>query len=456
MTREGPNATRPERTSRPGRTTRRGFLALAGAAALAGCSTPGDMLGSDEPKIDGGAIRDALERDPPTVPETIPVDVEQKRLDETAERARNDLSSVPAPFDVSEIPNGRIRADLNRMHEDATAELGRAQSADSPAESMDRLRGARARAREVAAAWEAIDAGLTRDDVRETIPEVRDDFEAFRRRWRYVGDEPIRAVLAHAHVEDLVASAGRRLGSAGERHRGDPEGPLSVGAFAGWVERARAALDDAEYVYDRYRSSLDAARGVGEGLKTAGESLVETVDERRSELPNGTPGDPSSFVERDVEGTPAGYALSDLYQSIDYAHRLEDERATGQRANVVLSAHETLVRVRAFESLRERVERGDHATVEDASDVRAIREAAIDAVEEAAAADAHPRLDRRILRVARDFEYVDRELARYDEGDRVSPDSLVRDLGDYVLVETIARATPPTSATVADAIETHL
>lgn len=435
--------------------SRRGFLALAGSATLAGCGAVGSLWEDEPPTIDGGELRDAVSGETPTVTEPVPVDIEQSYLDGTTARARDLLSSVPAPFDAEEIPNGAIRTELERMYENATEALDRASEADSPAESMGRLRRARERARAVETAWAAIDGDRSRADVREAIPPVREEMDAFRGRWRYVGDDPVRAVLAHAQVEEWVAYTGRRLRNAGERPRHRRDNPVEVGEFAGSVESARAALDDAAYVYDRFASSLADSRSVGDGLRSAGESLTETLDERRAALPGDPHDDASALVDGDVEGTPAGFALSRL-RDVEYAHGLADERATGRRASVVVSAHDTLIRVRAFEILRERVANGDHVRVTSADDVRAIREAAIEAVEEAAAADDDARLNRRAVHSLADFEYTDDELERYADQDEVEVAWLDRELGRYVVKEAMALATPETSAEVGDVIRSEL
>lgn len=434
--------------SRSTAVTRRGFVALAGSATLAGCNAFGDDS-EDGPTIDPEAYADALSTDPPSVAETLPVDVEQSHLDASAERARQSLSSVPAPFDASEIPNGAIRADVSRRYEGATEELESAADAGSAVETMARLRDARASARNVAGAWAAIDEGLAAEDVLATAPEVRDDVDGFRHRWRYVGDDPVRAVLVHAEIEGFVASAVRRTRSAVERSSHEPEGPLTVGELAGHVEDARATLGDAEYLFERFAGSLDDSRRIRDGLERAVERLVTLLDDRRESLPEGDPDDASSFVDRDIEGTPIASALTNSYE-VDYADGLDDERATGRLASAVRSVHETLVRIRAFELLRDRVAADDHVVVETADDVRAIRERAFEAVE--SGIDADPLSRRFLSEIGGDFSYTEDRLAGYADDDEIAAAWLDRDLGRYVLVGAMARATPEVGDEVVDVI----
>ncbi|WP_135829319.1 hypothetical protein [Halorussus halobius] len=430
--------------------TRRGFVALAGSAALAGCNAFGGDDGEDGPTIDPEAYADALSTDPPSVAETLPVDIEQSYLDESAADSRESLSAVPAPLDREAVPNGAIRAELSRRYEDATEELEGAPDADSAFETMDRLRDARESARGVAGAWAAIDEGLTADDVLAGVPDVRDGVDEFRRRWRYVGDDSVRAVLVHAEVESLVALAVRRLRGAGERSAHRPENPFTVGDLAGRIADARVALDDAEYLYGRFAGSLDDSRRIRGGFESAVEQLVATLDDRRESLPDGDPDDASSFVDRDVEGTPVASALTDLTRAFEYADGLDDERATGRLASAVRSVHETLVRIRAFELLCDRVADGDHVTVETADDVRTIRERAFEAV--ASGVESDPLSGTLLSEIGGDFAYAEERLAGNASDDGISASWLDRDLGVYVLIGAMARATPGVSEKVVNVV----
>lgn len=430
--------------------SRRAFVAMAGSVALAGCGGENPLSDDSPTTIDAAALREVVAGDPPTVPERLPVTVEASAVDERVAAAREALSSVPASFGPDEVPNGAIRAELTRMREEATEAFDAVEAADAPAEAFEATRRVREAAAAVSAAWRAVEGSVDADEVRGRVPAVRSDVDAFRSRWRYVGDEPIRAVLAHAEVETRVAYAGRRLPAARERGRESPSNPVSLGEFAGEVAAARASLDDGAYVFDRYAASLDDARAVGTGLRRAGETLTATMNDRRDALPPAD-ADPSSYVDPNVEGTVVEYALADLRDGIEYADRIDDERATGQRANVVLSAFWTLTRVRAFERLRERVDAGDHVTVESADDVRRLREAAFDAVEWARDAGEQPRLTRVVLRLADWLDHVADRITR-DADDEVRVERIDRDVATYVVVRAMAREAPDASAEVADAI----
>lgn len=448
-------------TDGPGRSraTRRGFLALAGCAAASGCNALPDALGEDDDgddpvTVDGDALREAVSGEVPTAPETVPVEIERAYLDETESRARDLLSSVPAPLGREDVPNGAMRAELSDDYEDATDALNAATDAETRFERMASLRSARQHARSVAAAWAAIDEGLTREAVREDAAPVRDALDDFRGRWRYVGEDPVRAVVVHATLESLVESAARRARrvadpSASRRPYETRETPISVGGVAADLERARAALDDAVHLYDRFTASLDDPRRLGSAFEAAGESLAETVEERRDDLPDGDRHEPSSLVDRDVGDTPVGSALGELYGYVDRAYRLEDARSSGRRASAVLAAHEVLVRVRAFESLRRRIEDGEDVSVESVDDVRRLREDAVEAVEAALESPDHPELTRRVVGdFAGTFDFVADRISDRAGREEVQIGWFERELGRYVAAAESAPATPPTSAEV--------
>lgn len=445
--------------SRLPRSTRRGFLALAGCTTVTGCTGLFDGLrgdGDDEVTVDGDALREAVSGEVPTAPDTIPVDIERAYLDESAARAREFLSSVPAPLGPDDLPNGAMRAELSDTYESATDALDAGANAESRFEAAESFREARRYARSVAASWAAIDEGLTRDEVREAAEPVRNALDDFRGRWRYVGDDPVRAVLVHATLESLVERAARQLRRVTNparrraRERRTRESPITVGETAGALERARAALDDVRYLYDRYTASLDDRRRLGSAFEAAGESLTATVEERRSDLPDGDRHDPSSFVDRDVDDTPVGSALAELHSYVDSGYVLQNSRSLNQRASVVVAAHETLARVRAFESLRQRVADGEYVAVESVDDVRTLRENAVAAIETARESADRPHLDRRVVGdLSGSVSYADDRIADRASSDEVQLEWFYRELGRYVQAAELAPAAPPTSAEVA-------
>lgn len=432
------------------RLSRRGVLALAGSALAAGCGGLGDLAGSDSPTIDGDDLRAAVAGDPPAVPETVPVGIADAHLDAAADRARDLLASVPHPLDAGDVPNEAARQHLSHVYERAESALDAAAAESSPFERLARLRRARGQARAAAAGWAAVEGDASFADLRAEAESIRSDVAAFRREWWYAGDSPVPAVVVHAATEDLVGSAVRRTGSVLDPRRDRRETPVTVGERAESVEGARASLADARHLFERQVASTDDPSDLRAAFDAAGRSLADRVAERRRDLPDGDPHSPSSFVGRDVEDTPAGAALE--YQWFRLDRDVERGRETGRLATVVVAALRTLADVRAFEALVRQVERGEHRTVADADDVRALREDAVSAVEAAAESGRSALTNAVLARVAERVEDADDRLADHADGDEMSVAWLARELGVYVQAAAVARAAPQASATVAEAL----
>lgn len=442
--------------------TRRGFLALAGSAAvgtgvaLAGCNQLDPR--SKRTTISGDALSEAVARESPAVPQRLPIDVEQSYLDQSTESVRETLSTVPAPLTADQIPNGEIRRRLMQSYEDATERLQAVTQEDTtPATTLNRLQSAHREAGTAAAGWGAVESDYGYEALREESEKLLGDVDAFRRRWRYVGDDPVRSVLAHAEIEHNVANAGHNARSVLSQTTRQRETALSVGDSGGKLLSARNSLADASYLFDRYVDSLDSARPVGDGLRDAGESLIQTVENRRDSLPD-QHSKPGAYVDADVDDTYVGYALEEL-RDVDYAGGIEDERESGRWANVVLSGHQTLVKIRAFEQYRDRVERGDYPELQSAADVETIRDGALDTVETALDEQENHGLERRMLTdLVRTVEYVTRELRREAEGKdgEVYLGTIQYELAELVTVRERATVTPQVSTAVADLLEANL
>lgn len=429
-----------------GRPNRRAFLGVVGAAALAGCS--GLNLATEEERtVDGAALKKALAGSRPTVVKHLPVDIEPAYLDRVAKDVRDRLGSLPTPFDAEQVPNGAVRAELAEGVADAETALDEYEAADAPLDALTGLERAREAVGGVEAGWQAVDWDASLETVREWTDELGSDIGAFRERWRYVGDDPVPAVVAHAAVESRVASAGRHRRSAVPAWAETTA--LSVAEGGADVAAGRAELDDAGYLYDRFADSLDESRALGDTFRAAGETLADRLDSVTASLPpDGA--DPASYVEADVEDTVAAAALGELRDNLDYAHGLADERATGQRASAVLSLHRTLAQARAFTDFRARVEADQFVVVESATDVQKLRQSAVTTIRDAAKHGEHPLLDAQLLDdAAGAVEYASAHVAERTGDGEMALEWLRDDFAWLVYARELARATPETSAEVA-------
>ena len=428
--------------------TRRGFLALAGSATLAGCNgVRSDLFGEETTTLDGSELREMANRPVPTVPPVAPVEIERSYLDAKAKRARDLLASVPDPLGPAEIPNGAIRREVADERESAERSLEAAANASSPLDAMDDLRSARERARYVAAAWRAIDGDLSRREATAGRGAIRDGVDAFREKWRYVGADPIRAVLVHRIIESRIGSATGYAGRDDGRHEDQPESAPAVGEAASRLERARASLDDATYVRERFLASVDEPRDLRPTFERVAASLIEAQRERRDSLPEGAGEDPSQLVDRDVGDTPAAELLEALYHDVTRWRANREEWEDDGLASVILGAHRRDARFRAFDSVRERVSNGEDFAVDEASDVVGFRENAVSAVESALDSDRYPRLVRNELaEEAREIGYADGRFR--DSDDEVRASYIGYHAVRYVEIAATARAIPAASERV--------
>jgi len=380
--------------------SRRGVLAAAGTALLAGCSGLGGVSDGGDKTVRAAELPDPTREDgaTPVVVETIPVDVERTLLRSRVRRVTELLDGIPVPFGPREVPNGHVRERLLGAAADATSGVEDARAARSRFVALRQLREARSQARYVAAGWAFAEGEKTAEDLRSQDRETVGDAESFRERHEYLGTDPVRAALVHARVERSLDVA-----LADDRPpRGDDGKLLTVAEWGEHVESDRGYLDDGQYLYDRYASSLPADAGsVAETLSAAAEAVGSDLRVRQEDLP-------PEPTEED-ETWRLRYRLHD--DAEDAVRRIE--RASGP-AKAVLAAVEGLTAFLAYDRVRERIEDGDGFGVEDAAGVREARSGAIEAIRAALDESPRPALARPVLAdAATTVAFADQDFARY-------------------------------------------
>ncbi|WP_049985599.1 hypothetical protein [Halobellus rufus] len=439
----------PADAGRDRRFGRRELLALSGALGLTSLTGCLDQLpGSGPDTLDGDAVAVAVTDEAPEISETLPVDIATSFVAEQREVAREKLDSVPAPFDESEIPNGVIREQVNGEYRAAREAIRESADDGTAYERLGRATRSRESAQEVVLAWRAIEGEATVEDLRESRSAADDAVDALASRWEYVGDDPVRAAVVHAEIEREVRAARNWL-SFGERElEYAAEQPLEFADVAVDIERARTSEAVASYYFERFRGDLAREEPLRERFATARDSLDERVRTRGESLPEETD-DPTTLVDREITQTAGVIALSDVLRNARW--RVEDrsgERDPPSLASDALLAAETLVYLRAFEALRERIEEGDDVAVDEADDVAALRGDAVDAITSAREADRNRFVVDAILpRFARELRWIDDRLSGYEGDTRV--DFVEREAAEYVVVAETCRAVPPVSADVA-------
>lgn len=434
--------------------TRRGFLklggtvGLVGSAVLAGCSS---LQGEPQSVMLSGDELDAvLEDDTPRIPQTLPVDIEAAFLDSLAAPAREALSSVPTPLDRTEVPNGAIRQELSATDDRARSHLEAAASAQSPFEALTSVRRARGEAATLAAAWDVIEAGLTREEVLARRSPIRDDLRAFADRWEYVGDSPLRAMLVHANLEQAVRDVRESVIADSEAVDREPVNAITIGELAGEFSRAASRVDAATYLLDQFRQSLENDVDLRPRFERAARRLVDDLQGRRREIPTVPPSEVATLVDEDISDTAAA-VLEDLYFQIEHPDYPGDELAAGRSAHAIEVAHMLLARFRAFTSLRARLDEGESVSVSSVADLEALRSKALTSLESVRRDATYPTLTtNELARLAERLRETDRRLRQHDGDVRLVAVSY--ETSGYVFVDSVARAVPPTSRQVATAL----
>jgi hypothetical protein len=154
------------------------------------------------------------------------------------------------------------------------------------------------------------------------------------------------------------------------------------------------------------------------------------------------------------------YPLDSLARRYDGIDRNSQRRLKALDALADLSTNRDLAATfrRALEELLDTLraetadldESGERYTVESAEDVATLRDRAVTAVETALDETTEPGLSRRELHdMAELVETIDGEIGPCDDREQVAVDWIRRDVGEYIYVEAVARATPGVSETVA-------
>lgn len=426
-------------------------LGVAAALGTAGCS--GVTLGTEnEPTIDAGKLQALTAEPAPSIPERIPVDIEAAYLDELDADVRETLETVPTPLTATHVPNGAIREDLTHLREHVETDLEAARNAASPYESVETYGRATSAATEVATAWAVIDEGVTRADVTDRVSAIDQARARFRRRWAYVGDDPVVATVVHAALETRVRTATRILADEPSGRPHPPENALTIGELAGRLEEARFAIETADYLDQRYTDSLDDETALHGRFDAAADTLATAVSDRTRQLPDFDPENPDALVDREISGTLAAEVLESLYREIDpESNFVADQLDDGYPANAVLSAVWTLAKLRAFESVRNRVADGESFTIESVADVRSRRAAAVDALREPPDGLESLVLANQVRsQLAHDLRFADRRLSDHDGS--VRPSFVHYEVGTYIEIDAITQALPASVAQAVDAL----
>ncbi|NLV02845.1 hypothetical protein [Haloferax volcanii] len=428
-------------------------LAGVGVAGLAGCTAlDAGESDSDDSALDPAALREVMELGSPAFPARVPAPIAESYLEQSRGRAPELLDSVPETMSPEEVPNEGVRNVYAEAYADATAALERTTADESPFETLQGLRYARGAAAMVKGTYDAAVGDLTEADVRDEAESARADIESFRLGTRYLGDEPDRALVVYEAVENLVAGAVRSLDNADEYGRYADSAPR-VGELLDAVESARASLDGARHVRDRYLASIADPIDFTDAFASTASSLGGVTEDRRAEYPEERGLEAvvagEGFDLEQLESTPAKDLLVETFVEVERGLRDAREGLQNDRfATALVGAHTAETHRRAFEDAVTAVKRGRYESAESAAAVRDAKLGALEALEAARSNGSNPHLTRRALvdiahMVDRGDGYFRDDY--YEDGD---PRAARNALAQYATTEFAARETPDVSAWV--------
>ncbi|RDZ62065.1 hypothetical protein C5B90_17025 [Haloferax sp. Atlit-12N] len=428
-------------------------LAGVGVAGLAGCTAlDAGESESDDSELDAAALREVMELGSPAFPARVPVPIAESFLERGRARARELLDSVPETMSSEAVPNEAVREIYAEAYADAAEDLERTTAGETPFESLRGLRYARGAAAMAKGTYDAAVGDLTEADVRDEAESVRADIESFRLGTRYLGDDPDRALVVYDAVEGLATAASRYLDNADEYGRYADSAP-GVGELLDAVESARASLDGARHVRDRYLATISDPIDFTDAFESTATSLAEVVEDRLTEYSEVRGVDSTleaeGFDPEELEFTPAEDLLVETFVEFGSSARTVREALRSDRfATALVGSHTAETHRRAFEDAVTAVKRGRYDSVESAAAVRDAKLGALEALEAARSDGSNPHLTRRALvdiahMVGRGDDYF-----RDDYYEDVDPRAARNALAQYATTEFAARETPAVSAWV--------
>jgi len=418
--------------------------ATAGLAALAGCTSFGDE-DSQSVSFPATDLPDVDDDPRPATWATYPVRVPRAHRRDAQERANDLLERIPTPLAARHVPNGHVRQHLTEAAANARDHLDDAITAPTQRGTLDSLRRARQHAGFAATGWTAIDMDLTVADLAADADDVTDRARRARESMTYAGTDPAPAVVVHASREALLHDATE---VSRDFSHGDGVPVLQVAEYGEHLERARAALADANRLGERFRAGQpDDAESLATRIQDAREALADVLRSEIDSLPSER--DALTLTDADVENTLAYRVLHDLHWRASVEHPAR--APSGPASGLVRGVRQYAV-VDGSRRVRDAVESGTRYEITEAADVTEPYHAVHEALRRAPRRSAAPGLARAALvDAAASVRHRDRRLADLD-GEVYDHD--VTDVVETYAVQTaIARAVPDAVDAALDALQ---
>lgn len=442
------------------RYTRRATLALLGGAALAGCSGRGrDRYWADPPSFDRSGLGAVTDEPVPDGPEPVPVTVPDAWLSGFTDRVDELLAPIPEPLAADVLPNGEMREAIRSGRRDARAALDRMNAAAGTLPTVTAGADACEHAATAAGVWAAISTVRSLETVTQSTVRVLNRVNDLGADLPDAAAGPTEAAVVYGELEEWLAVA-RRDTLVGRPAAAEQADPLRTGRVTGDVERVRVELETAARLRDRYVDGLDHPRPVEETLTEAVASLGPETERRLRRLHGEdaerlhvAPGI-DDLLARDAPRDSPGVRLlrgkvSDAFDEIRFGPIAWPDLDATHPALTVRRTHSTFAALDAIESVRARVDDGEDLFPPDAAAVEETRAAAIDAVGDLAGSGSP--LERWMAwRLVPTFEEPDGVPGSGSDPNRRE---IASAHGEYVWLETVARAAPDATRVVDDALE---
>jgi len=424
------------------RYTRRGALAAGGSAlaTLAGCSSVPFLGDGDDslPDYDGARLADAVEGSQVDPLTPYPWPVPHSLLERHRERATALLEDVPEP---PSFPNEAVTEELRRRRERVAGRVADESVPTDPSrEDVGSWEHVRSDAAEVTFAYRAAADEFDTGDAMAWRRRLRDDYRAASTDLTYTGDTVAEAVVGAGRLEGELQDVRDAIAPEQSFPAAPRREPFGAGEAAATLEGGDATLATVSALADA-RGQADAATGYWNAVATTAGVLDGVYDETREvEAPYLFEGAQAREVldASDVRDTPAAelfrLAESNTTRGGRQAAAAVDR---GDYAAAVLDYVRALVGTLAVARAVEATRDGEHGVPSDAAEVAAQRTAAVDALQDARAAEPTVLAVDAATPLRNVLDYADERLTEH-----ASDYEVVEAAGKYAYVEYAADAVP--------------
>ncbi|MFP8953588.1 hypothetical protein ACLI4Z_11520 [Natrialbaceae archaeon A-arb3/5] len=429
-------------TETPNRSRRRVLTGVGAISAtlVAGCSArPWQSSTEGTVRFPPNELEPILAAAAPERERPVPVEPDESVREDGLARTDDLLAPIPEPVDAETVPNGVVRDSIESARDTARAYDDDAVDVTGPPlyhVARNELRRSREAAREAATTLAAIDDRSLVEELSaerdQTHSAVDARLESVEYRGADTDDGRLRAALLFAAFEDDHSDALRGVERWGVDEQTDV---VEIGEGAGDLEFAEATTTIWEHITERYDADVDEPIGLEAEFDDA---LRASIDRAESvDLPDQRQDDwLDELVAVDVE---PGFTQTVLWDAVRPVYNARDgmtDAADGVQLGTGLAdAVRFEQAIRAFEIVRDRVEADELASPEtiEIADVRAEREAAIDAANSAQVELSGPSLGTaRLAETLQSLTWTDETIRRHVGLDRETTVSVTGEYSEYV------------------------